>query len=140
METASERRRRKLTKLCTKYGLKEVATKAGLNPQTLDQIIKGVLLEPAKDGSRRPRSLGDSAAEAIEDAWELGRGWFDNDRASEPHQFSDGGTAIAFIYDKLPPAGKAYLTNTARLLDREARTDEGGVSGLGGVDDLKKRR
>lgn len=79
METSAERRRRKLTWLCDKRGLKQVAERAGLSPASLDQIIKGVLLPPKKDGSRNPRALGDDAARKIEDAEKLGTGWFDRD-------------------------------------------------------------
>lgn len=80
METNADRRRRKLIGLCNKHGLKVVADAAGLNPDGLDQIIKGVLLPPKKDGSRSPRKLGDDAAGKIEDAPALGlwRGWFDS--------------------------------------------------------------
>lgn len=76
METNADRRKRKLTELCQAKGIKKVAERAGLNHATLDQIIKGVLLPPKKDGSRRPRSLGDDAARKIEDAEGLGLGWF----------------------------------------------------------------
>lgn len=77
METNAERRRRKLTQLCGERGLKNIAYRAELNPATLDQIIKGVMLPPKKDGSRSQRNLGDEAARRIEDAEGLGRGWFD---------------------------------------------------------------
>lgn len=77
METSAERRRRKLKDLCAQRGLKAVADRAGVSAASLDQIIKGVLLPPKKDGSRTPRSLGDDAARRIEDAERLGRGWFD---------------------------------------------------------------
>lgn len=77
METSAERRRRKLAELCEQKGLRAVAARAGVSAGSLDQIIKGVLLPPKKDGSRSPRSLGDDAARRIEDAERLGRGWFD---------------------------------------------------------------
>lgn len=77
METSAERRRRKLAQLCEQKGLRAVAARAGVSAASLDQIIKGVLLPPKKDGSRSPRSLGDDAARRIEDAERLGRGWFD---------------------------------------------------------------
>jgi len=79
METSTERRRRKLTELCVERGMDKVAERAGLNPIYLDQIIKGVLLPLKKDGSRSMRSLGDDAAQKIEAAEELGRGWFDKE-------------------------------------------------------------
>jgi len=80
METSSERRRRKLTDLCAASGsYVAVARAAGLSPVYLDQIIKGVLLPPKQgDGTRTPRTLGDTAARAIEGALALERGWFDN--------------------------------------------------------------
>jgi SOS-response transcriptional repressor LexA len=77
METNAERRRRKLTALCEERGLKNVAARSEVSAASLDQIIKGVLLPPKKDGSRSPRNLGDDAARKIEDAESLGRGWFD---------------------------------------------------------------
>lgn len=54
-----------------------VAERAGLNPDTLMQVIKGTLLPPRRDGTRSPRSLGNEAARQIEEAFELGVGWFD---------------------------------------------------------------
>lgn len=77
METNAERRRKKLADLCAQRGLKKVAERAGLSAASLDQIIKGVLLPPRKDGTRNPRNLGDDAARKIEDAEGLGLGWFD---------------------------------------------------------------
>ena len=81
METCPERRRRKLGELCPTFGgLAVIAEKALLNPVYLDQILKGTLLPPKKgDGTRTPRTLGDSAARAIEGALGLERGWLDND-------------------------------------------------------------
>lgn len=82
METASDRRKRKLRELSALVGgVRVIAERASVNEASLDQVIKGVLLPPKKDGSRSPRSLGDSTAHAIEDAFELGRGWFDSDGA-----------------------------------------------------------
>lgn len=82
METAAERRKRKLQLLCDAVpgGVRAVADAAGLNYQTLTQILNGTLLPPKKDGTQNPRSLGDQAAEKIEDEWGLGRGWFDSHR------------------------------------------------------------
>jgi hypothetical protein len=81
METNDERRLRKLKELCSaKGGHVSVAQTAGLKPVYLDQIIKGVTLPPKKgDGSRSERALGNTAARAIEEAYQLGHGWFDND-------------------------------------------------------------
>lgn len=80
METKSDRRLRKLRQLADQHGgLRAIADKAKVSAASLDQIVKGVPLPPKKDGSRSPRSLGDSAAHAIEDAFQLGRGWFDSE-------------------------------------------------------------
>lgn len=83
METKDARRTRKLGLLidATAGGLDAIAIKAEVHPQYLKQIVKGVLLPPKRDGTRSPRALGDAAAEKIEDAYELGRGWFDSNRA-----------------------------------------------------------
>lgn len=78
METASERRRRKLVALCDEHDVSVVAERAKLNPDTLMQVIKGVLLPARRDGKRSARSLGNDAAKKIEDAFGLGRGWFDD--------------------------------------------------------------
>lgn len=84
METNNERRLRKLRLLCQAHGLAEVAARSGQSEASLDQILKGVKLPPKKgDGSRSERALGDTAARAIEDAYELGRGWFDNNSEEE---------------------------------------------------------
>lgn len=77
METNSERRRRKLTDICANLGIKKVADRAGLNWQSLDQIIKMTPLPAKKDGSRGTKNLGDEAARKIEESEGLGHGWFD---------------------------------------------------------------
>jgi hypothetical protein len=79
METSDERRKRRLARLCEQYGgVRAVAERSGVAWATLDQILKGTLLPVKKgDGTRSPRSLGDANARAIEDAMQLGRGWFD---------------------------------------------------------------
>ena len=81
METKDARRRRKLMVLieATEGGRDAVAVRSGLNPGYLKQIITRALLPPKRDGTRSPRALGDPAAESIEDAFQLGRGWFDSD-------------------------------------------------------------
>ncbi len=80
METNNERRLRKLIEVCAAHGgYVAVAKGAKLNPASLDQIIKRVPLPKKGDGSRSERALGDAAARAIEEAYKLGRGWFDND-------------------------------------------------------------
>lgn len=88
METIGERRRRKLISLVKAAGggaraLEKIASITGLSPASLDQVIKGTLLPPKKDGTRSPKSLGDPSARAIEEALELGHGWFDSDDTQE---------------------------------------------------------
>lgn len=79
METAHDRRKRKLEELCSREGgIKAVADRADVNPATLDQILKGTLLPPKKDGSRSARGVGNELARTLERAFELGIGWFDN--------------------------------------------------------------
>ena len=78
METATERRLRKLQELAAvSGGIHAIAAAAGVSAASLDQIIKGTRLPKKADGTRSARSLGDAAARAIEDAYKLGRGWFD---------------------------------------------------------------
>jgi hypothetical protein len=88
MHTKDEIRRRRLEELCQREGgVKAVAGKVKaaspesdekpISWQSLDQILKGVLLPPKADGTRTPRSLGDSTARQIEKAFDLGEGWFD---------------------------------------------------------------
>ncbi len=124
METSSERRRRKLAELCAQRGLKPVAMRAGLSPATLDQIIKGVLLPPKRDGSRTPRSLGDEAARKIEDAESLGRGWFDEsprDDSGNVISLTDrypnkpSRTAGIVFAGKVAPSQKVKVAGMARL-------------------------
>jgi hypothetical protein len=78
METNDERRKRRLALLCERSGgVRAVADKAGLGWEALDQVLKGTLLPPKSDGTRSPRSLGEPAARAIEEAFDLGTGWLD---------------------------------------------------------------
>jgi SOS-response transcriptional repressor LexA len=77
MESNAERRRMKLETFCKERGLKAVAEAAGLNWQYIDQAIKKTLLPAKKDGTRGYRKMSDVAFEKIEDAFNLGRGWFD---------------------------------------------------------------
>lgn len=63
----------------TRGGLVYVADRAELSSNTLDQVVKGVLLPARRDGTRSPRTLGDQAARRIEQALGLGNGWFDAD-------------------------------------------------------------
>lgn len=81
METNTQRRTRKLIKLCESSGTKNIAERSGLSVLYLDQIIKGVLLPVKKDGTRSERRLGDDAARKIEQAEGLGHGWFDQPEA-----------------------------------------------------------
>jgi hypothetical protein len=83
METKDQRRKRKLELLiaATDGGLEAIAIASGCHPNYLQQILRGTLLPAKKDGTRSPRALGDKAAEAIEDAYKLGRGWFDSAQA-----------------------------------------------------------
>lgn len=104
METANERRRRKLQWAVDNLGgIEPVARAADLNPRTLHQILVGTLLPPKSDGSRSPRSLGDASARAIEDAFpELGRGWFD---AAEPVSGAyEGVYTVGAFHPQLAPA------------------------------------
>ncbi len=78
METNSERRLRKLKVLCEAHGAADVAEKAELSLDYLKQILAGVKLPAKGDNSRSERALGDTSARAIEEAYGLGRGWFDN--------------------------------------------------------------
>lgn len=78
MDTNEEVRRRRLKQLCdANGGLRAVAAKAEMNWQSLDQVIKRVLLPPKADGSQSPKALGDAAARDLERAYGLGEGWMD---------------------------------------------------------------
>jgi hypothetical protein len=138
METAGERRRRKLAFLCETYGRDLVAQLSGTNPFALEQVVKGVLLPAKKDGTRSPRNLGDAAARAIEVALDLGEGWFD--APDEVEAFSPGALSIARAYEKMKPTERIRLAHLiAASLEAEAeanpRTDQGGISGLAPLDD-----
>lgn len=107
METANERRKRKLDWLCKKHGLAVVAEKSGLADAYLDQILKGALLPKKADGTRSARSLGDSAARAIEDAMHLGEGWFD--APEKPPRWDAETIAFADKYQHMQPYQRAIL-------------------------------
>jgi hypothetical protein len=78
MDTNEEVRRRRLQQLCeANGGVRAVATKAKLNWQSLDQVIKGVLLPAKANGTRSPRALGTDNARTIEAAFSLAPGWLD---------------------------------------------------------------
>ena len=104
MENISDRRRRKLEALAQRFsakgGLAHIAATADVSQASLEQIIKGVLLPPKADGTRSPRSLGNSTARQIEAALKLGDGWFDApDSAAE---LAPDARAIAEMFDALP--------------------------------------
>jgi hypothetical protein len=104
METASERRKRKLAWLVSNHGgLAAIAEKAGLSAAALDQVLKGV--RPA--AMKQPKGLGNKAARAIEDAFKLGTGWFDT---------PDAETAAAVSFGDLN-AFEAQLVTFFRQLD-----------------------
>lgn len=87
METASERRLRKLMALAAdpaRGGIRGIASRARINYQTLDQIIKGIPHPPKKDGTQSPRNVGNSVARKIEAGEQLGDGWFDADDVATP--------------------------------------------------------
>lgn len=134
METAGERRRRKLRELCEKHGRDEVARRSDVNPFALEQVIKGVLLPPKRDGTRSPRNLGDSAARAIEKAFDLPEGWFD--APEEATGLDRDALEVAQAYQKMTPAEKMRLDRLmAAAMDvplrQEVPRDIGGMSGLG---------
>lgn len=80
METIADRRRRKLITLVERHGgLSRLAQATNQSAASLDQVIKRTPLPPKKDGTRSAKALGPTAARAIEDALQLGRGWFDAD-------------------------------------------------------------
>lgn len=103
METASERRKRKLAALVKQYGLAGVAEKSGLNAAALDQVLKGVKPKLMK----QPKALGNRAARAIEVAYKLGEGWFDTDaKGDERMAFGDLNAfeaQLVTFFRQLPP-------------------------------------
>ena len=104
METTAERRKRKLADLAQRFaaqgGLTHLAIQADVNPAYLDQISKGVLLKPKKDGTRSPRQVGDELARKLEDAFKLGTGWFD--APDGPATLAPDALALAQAFDALP--------------------------------------
>lgn len=77
-DTNAEIRHRRLTELCDKHdGVRAVAQRAGMNWQALDQVLRRAKLPKRDDGVQSHKSLGDAAARKLEDAFSLGRGWFD---------------------------------------------------------------
>lgn len=138
MESADERRRRKLSALCQRYGLRTVAERAKINPNTLDQVLKGVLLPPKQDGSRSPRALGDESVQKIEVAFGLPDGWFD---AAEAVPLSKAALALGQFYDRLTDKDKMRFNRLVTLFfdlppERVPATpDLGGISQIADLDD-----
>ena len=104
METITERRKRKLIGLAQRFiaqgGLEHIAIQADINPAHLDQIVKGVLLQPKQDGTRSARTLGNKSARKIEAAFKLGTGWFD--APDDPAGLARDALTIAQAFDALP--------------------------------------
>ena len=131
METNAERRRRKLKALgLSRGGLVAVAERAGLSPESLEQVVKGTLLPPKKgSGERTPRSLGDSAARAIEAAHDLERGWFDND--SETEDMTAAELLLLGYFRMLDPQLQAAVVETVReTAEKRAALQEALASAL----------
>lgn len=108
METASERRKRKLQWVIANHGgLPAVAKAANLSQAALDQILKGTLLPPKADGTQSQKGLGSAAARALEQAFSLGKGWFDAPDAAPATSVTVGDLRhdeedLILAYRKLP--------------------------------------
>lgn len=77
-DTNAEIRRRRLEELCGRHGgVRPVAEHAKMNWQALEQVLRKAPLPKREDGQQSYKSLGDAAARKLEDAFDLGRGWFD---------------------------------------------------------------
>jgi hypothetical protein len=155
METSSERRKRKLEwVVANKGGLAAVAKAADVSRASLDQILKGTLLPKKQDGTRSPRSLGDTAARAIETAFDLGTGWFDAPVEAPAFEFDADTLEHAAVYAGLKPeersklkmlvhvartgvlpTGRGFVNPNGGALPGDAPMQEGD-SGLSGLDDL----
>lgn len=134
METAAERRRRKLTELCDRHGRAAIAAAAEMSAVYLEQIIKGVLLPAKADGTRTPRSLGDRAARAIEAAFGLGEGWFDQPDEGPP--LSEQAISFAIQFEKMSHKERARLERLMYVAMDDSYL--GGMSNFGELDDDKK--
>jgi AraC-like DNA-binding protein len=123
MKTNAERRRDKLAQLIREHGLGELASAAGCSPDYLTQIIKGYKASFIKgDGSSSERGLGDKAARAIEDALELGRGWFDND---EEQMLTPQEQEVMGVFRQLHPATQRVLhERMVEARDRQRAEEE----------------
>jgi hypothetical protein len=123
VETNNERRLRKLTNLCSAHGgPAAVAKRSGLNPASLRQILNGIELPRKLDGSRSERGLGDPAARAIEEAYDLGRGWFDNDEVGkmEPRELQ-----LIGLFRELDEAlQRIVVDNVREVVEERARMVE----------------
>jgi hypothetical protein len=93
METAEERRKRKLRALCDLHGTDKVSRRAGVAEAYIKQILAGTLLPPKSDGTRSPRHVGTDMARSIEAGFGLERGWMDNDTQAEAGNSSSTGLA-----------------------------------------------
>lgn len=125
METNDERRRRKLEELCLQFGRGEVAKRAELSEAALDQILKGVELPPKKGGGpRSKRGLGDSAARAIEVAFELDRGWFDNDHGAVDMTAREL-QLVGYFRELEPTLQGLVLENVREAVQRQADMRDG---------------
>ena len=117
MEPNSTLRQRKLKSLAAKYkaegGLTHIAAMIEANPASLDQIVKGVLMKPKADGTRTAKSLGHATARKIEEAFNLGVGWFDS--PEDIAQLAPDAWAIAESFDALPTNSPESLELRKRL-------------------------
>jgi len=140
METRAERRRRKLRDLCVRHdgelsplgmpslaARRAVALAARVHPHVLYEVIKGV-----RTPKGTPKTLGDRAAERIEAAFKLGRGWFDaDDLAAAPPPVTAPAMPVAPVTDsewavldslrELPQPVRGDLARKARELSDEWR-------------------
>lgn len=135
IETANERRRRKLKELCDTHGRAAVAQKAGLSSVALEQILKGVLLPAKADGTRSPRALGDKAAQAIEKALGLPSGWMDTPDVQPT--LGDDALAIAHAYAKMTDPEKLRFR---RLMLAAGDAEVPGMSDFAALEAPKRRR
>lgn len=142
METAGDRRRRKLKVLCDSLGRPAVAEAAGKSPIYLEQIIKGVLLPQKRDGTRSPRNLGDAAARAIERAFQLGEGWFD--APDDSGDLSHEARTVAEFFDRAPPEVQQMMMRMAVPVGVDIVIDSshigGTITGLGELDAIPAKK
>lgn len=112
-----------------------MAEAAGLNWQYIDQAIKKTLLPAKKDGTRGYRKMSDEAFEKIEDAFKLGRGWFDGMAAQPPSTAPTPPGAAPSLADTLAQLGRVIAASDeltrdqlkplfTRMLDEPQRAPE----------------